>query len=149
MFSQDFEKSIGATMGASRSLYFEVQKDPLTSHRFMLQNRDNGYTFTALKIFRRYDIAQLPEFISLYYGYGVHGGFVTWERTINENSANEEDLPFISPVFGFDGIVGLSYAIEKTPLSITCDAKPFFEFGGPRIFRVAPIYFSVGANLTF
>lgn len=149
IFSQKYEKLIGASMGASRSIFIDYQNDDLSSYRLMIQNRDWGYTFTAMKIFRMYDIERLPDFISLYFGYGVHGGYVCWDKTINKDMHNEKEIILSSPVFGLDGIVGLSYAIEKTPLAITCDTKPFFEFGGSRLFRVTPIYFSVGATLTF
>ena len=149
ILAQDYEKSIGVTMGSSRSIFLDVPNDELSSYRFMIQRRDRGYTFTALKIFRRYDIAQLPDYISLYYGYGLHGGVVGWKETTNKDRWNENTVDYSSPVFGLDGIIGLSYAIEKTALAINCDTKPFFEFGGPRLFRVSPFYFSLGATLTF
>lgn len=147
--AQDFEKSIGVTKGASNGIYIEIPNDELTSYRFMIQNRDRGYTFTAFKIYKHYDIDKLPNELSLYYGFGVHGGFVSWEETINKGKHDEEDITFSSPVFGLDGIIGFSYALGKTPLSITLDVKPFFEFGGPRLFRVSPFYSSIGLNLNF
>lgn len=149
LFSQKYEKAVGATLGASRSVFIDFQNNDLSSYRLMIQNREQGYTFTALKIFRNYDIERLPDYISLYYGFGAHGGYVCWDKTINKDQYNEKEVTYSSPVFGLDGIIGLSYAVEKTPLAITCDTKPFFEFGGPFLFHVSPVYFSIGATLTF
>jgi hypothetical protein len=154
--AQSFEKAVGIRLGYSNAIFFEKQNDELSSTRYMLNWRENGRQFTAMKIFRRYNLDQFSDFqlgdiagkVSFYYGYGVHGGYVKWEQPITDEQGHYYKTQS-APVFGLDGTLGLSYDFKRLPLSLTLDTKPFFDYWGRRFFQMAPFDFAFGAVYVF
>ncbi|MDA3879770.1 MAG: hypothetical protein PF436_05215 [Prolixibacteraceae bacterium] len=143
--AQSYERAIGLRTGNSRSIFYEMPANDLSTYRFMLSRRDGGQNLSAMKIFRRYDIDEMPEYLTFYYGYGAHAGFVRW----TEEQENGKKRYFLSPIAGLNAIVGVSYDFTDIPVSLTIDARPYFDYGGPYIFKISPSDICIGAILYF
>lgn len=143
--AQNYNRSLGVRTGSSRSIFYEVPSDALSSNRFMLSSRDGGQNIAVMKIYRRYKMPEIPEYLTFYYGYGAHAGFVRWE----EDHKNREDRHYSAPIAGLDAIVGLSYDFTEIPVSLTIDARPYFDYGGANIFSISPGDICIGAILYF
>jgi hypothetical protein len=89
-------------------------------------------------------LTKKSENFRLYYGYGVHAGFTYTNRHKMFNREYHYSWKF-SPVFGMDGILGLEYTFPDTPILVSADVKPYFEFSLHRIFymKVLDVSFSV------
>lgn len=147
--AQKFERSVGVRLGHSTGIYYDVQKEDLSTLRFMVTFRENGDQFLAMKYYHNYKIEKLPENFSIYYGYGFHLGYIKWNQYIqsDEHGYYWEELP--APVLGLDGLVGVSYDFRRLPLSITCDLKPYFDLWGKNIFKAVPFDIAIGVNYNF
>ncbi|MFA9390023.1 MAG: hypothetical protein ACERKD_09465 [Prolixibacteraceae bacterium] len=147
--AQMYEKSVGVRLGYSTGIFFEKQNSDLTSYRFMMSVREGGRHFTAMKCYRKYKMENLPNYLSLYYGYGAHLGYIKWYQ-----QGNEDDYGYFldtksAPVIGIDALIGISYDFEKLPISFTCDVKPFIDLWGRHTFSSTPLDFSIGATYSF
>jgi hypothetical protein len=147
--AQQYEKAVGVRMGYSTGIYFDKQNSDLSSYRFMMSWRENGRHITAMKFFRKYRMEQLPDFLSLYYGFGFHAGYVKWHEQRNDPEFGYYVQRKTAPVFGVDAIIGLSYDLTKMPVSLTCDIKPFFDLWGKDSFKAQPYDFAIGAVYYF
>ncbi|MDA3817311.1 MAG: hypothetical protein PF486_08035 [Prolixibacteraceae bacterium] len=143
--AQNYNRSLGVRTGSSRSIFYEIPNDGLSSYRFMLTSRNGGQNVAAMKIFRHYRMPELPEYLTFYYGYGAHAGYVRWK----EEYDNRVDRHFSAPIAGLDALVGLAYDFTEIPVSLTIDARPFFDYGGANIFSISPGDICLGAILHF
>jgi hypothetical protein len=148
IWAQNFDKSIGARQGAASEIYFEKTNDDLSSFRVAASWRDNGRQLSVMKIHRTYGNEGLPENVSFYFGYGAHAGSVRWNQNISDSKGYYWDERS-APVIGLNAIVGLSYDFREYPISITLDAKPYFDFWGSSIFRTTPFNIAFGAAYHF
>lgn len=146
--AQQFNRAIGVRLGPYNSLFFDQQNDELSNYRFMLSWRENGKQFTAMKYYMRYDFGGLPEFLSFYYGFGAHAGYVKWDQRIVDDSGYYWDKRS-APIAGLDGLVGISYDFDKIPISVICDVKPSFDLWGPKLFKMNPFDAALGVVYTF
>jgi hypothetical protein len=149
LLAQKFERSAGIRTGNSNGIFFDIQNEDLSSYRFMVNWREGGRQFTALKIFYRYKVDRLPSYLSFYYGYGLHAGYSKWDQYKQDKEHGYYWEKVSAPVVGLDAIIGLSYDFDRIPVSITCDVKPFFDFWGRRVFKAAPFDFAVSAIYHF
>ncbi len=149
LMAQRFEKAVGIRAGQTRAIFFDVQNKYLSSYRFMLSWRENGSQFTAMKYFHQYKMEIFPEYISLYYGYGIHAGYVKWDQYYQNTEHGFYWDEATAPVIGLDGLLGLSYDFKRLPVSITLEVKPFFDFWGKKIFSPNPFDFAVCAIYCF
>ncbi len=59
----------------------------------------------------------------IFFGGGIHGG--VWDRAVWERYSDGRIFTNrAEPIFGFDGIGGVSYSFKKTPLGLSADIKP-------------------------
>lgn len=149
LMAQRFEKSVGVRVGQTNAIFFDVQNKDLSSYRFMLSWREEGTQFTAMKYYHLYKLDNFPDYISVYYGYGVHAGFTKWDQYYRNTEHGYYWDEASAPVFGLDGLIGLSYDFKRVPMSITCELKPFFDFWGKKIFSPYPFDFAVCAVYCF
>lgn len=147
--AQMYEKSAGIRLGYTNSIFFEKQNEDLTSHRFMFNWREGGRNITAMKIIRNYRMTELPNSVSFYYGYGVHAGYVRWNKKITDTTHGYYWEKRTSTIVGLDAIIGLSYDLTTMPVSLTCDIKPYFDLLGPKSFHAMPYDFAIGAVYYF
>ena len=147
--AQMYERSVGVRLGYSTGIFFDKQNDDLSSYRFMMSVREGGQHFTAMKYYRRYKTDRLPNYLSFYYGYGAHAGFVKWRQQAKDENYGYYLETKSAPVVGLDALIGISYDFEKLPISITCDVKPFFDLLGKNAFNPAPWDIAIGAVYSF
>ena len=143
-----YERSVGVRLGYATGIFFEKQNEDLSSYRFLYTWRNNGRHFTAMKLYRRYRLDEIPESFSIYYGYGAHAGFIKWSQEVNNENGYYWDKKS-APVLGVDVLVGISYDFEKLPISFTADVKPFFDFWGKKGIGGSFLDFSIGAIYSF
>jgi hypothetical protein len=149
LMAQKFERSVGVRLGYSNGIFFDIQNNDLSSYRFMLNWREGGRQVTALKFFHQYKVDKLPSFLSLYYGYGIHAGYSKWDQYKQDMEHGYYWEVVSAPVIGLDALIGISYDLERLPLSVTCDVKPFFDFWGKKVFRAMPLDVAVSAIYHF
>ena len=146
----DFERSIGVRFSGNSGIYFDQLNPDLSSTRIQLGWRQEGTQVTAMKIFRRYNLDQLPENFSFFYGYGAHAGYVHWKHY---NSYIEGEGTYwterYAPVFGLDGICGVSYNMKKMPLAFNLEVKPYFDYWGKEYFKLNVFDFSLSVEYNF
>lgn len=147
--AQMYEKSIGVRLGYSNGIYFEKQNNAIESYRFMFGKRDGGRHLTAMKIQRKYKMENMPDMLSMYYGYGAHIGYVKWNESVNDSKHGYYWEQKSGLVLGLDAIVGISYDLIQYPLSFTFDVKPFFDLLGADGFKFKPYDFAFGAVYYF
>jgi len=143
--AQMYERAVGVRLGYSTGIFFDQQNSDLSNYRFIMSWRDNGRHLTAMKYYRKYKMGNIPQYLSFYYGYGLHAGFVKWNQQTNDPDYGYYMERKTAPVFGIDALIGVSYDFTKLPISLTCDIKPFFDLWGRNAFTAAPYDFAIGA----
>jgi hypothetical protein len=143
--AQSYNQAIGVRTGNSRSFFYEMPAPNLSTYRFAYNRRDGGRNISAMKIFKRYNMDNLPEHLTFLYGFGAHAGYVSWTETHN----NDDERYYTSPIAGLNAIIGLSYDFTEIPVSLTIDTSPHFDYGGPSIVNISPADFCIGAILYF
>lgn len=146
--AQMYERSVGVRLGYSNGIFFDKQNQDLSTYRFMMSERDGGRHFTAMKFFRKYDVDHVPEYISFYYGFGGHVGYIRWDEQHNDSSGYYVNKRS-APVVGFDALLGVSYDFETLPISLTADIKPFIDLWGRNVFQLNSYDFAIGAIYSF
>lgn len=71
----------------------------------------------------------------IYFGGGLHGG--VWDRPVWERFSDGDLVrDSAEPIFGFDGVGGVSYSFKKIPLGLSADIKPAINVlsSGPEFF---------------
>lgn len=149
LMAQKFEKSIGVRLGYSKAVFLDIQNHDLSNYRFMISWREGGRQFSAMKYFQQFKLDKLPGYLSIYYGYGIHAGYSTWEQYKQDTEHGYYWEEISAPSFGLDGLIGLSYDFDRIPVSITCDAKPFFDLWGKSIFKAVPTDIGISAVYHF
>jgi hypothetical protein len=150
LLAQKYERSAGVRIGYSNAVFFDVENNnDLSTNRFMINWREGGKQFTAMKYFHQYKLNKLPAFLSFYYGYGIHAGYVKWDQYKVDTEHGYYWEKISAPVIGLDGLVGVSYDLSRIPVSLTCDIKPFFDFWGKSIFKTVPFDMAVTAVYHF
>ena len=147
--AQLYERSVGIRLGRTNGIFFDIQNEDLSSYRFMLNWRDGGRQLTVMKFFHRYKMDKLPASLSLYYGYGIHAGSSTWDQYKQDTEHGYYWEEMTAPVIGIDGLIGISYDLERIPVSLTCEIKPFLDFWGKNIIYSTPFDFALNAIYHF
>jgi hypothetical protein len=143
VFAQKYERSAGVRMGYMYGVFLDIQNEDLSSYRFMVNWKDKGRQFTAMKYFQKYKVDKLPSYLSFYYGFGAHVGYNRWDQYKRDTEFGYYWEEVTAPVFGLDGLIGLSYDLNYMPVSITCEVKPSFDLWGKNIFKAVPFDFAL------
>lgn len=77
----------------------------------------------------------------LFYGFGGHLGFF---QDGGRYYYNDNRIYTSSTVVGIDGILGLDFKLNKAPINISMDVKPFVDFFGGNYF-----YFDGGISVRY
>jgi|WetSurMetagenome_2_1015567.scaffolds.fasta_scaffold00005_116 hypothetical protein len=98
-------------------------------------DRYNAFELIAAANIRGYIVAGLFENehrinnrsgVYLYWGLGVHGGFVDGSK----NTFVYMKETYIGPVAGVDAVVGIDYSLRKIPLNLSFDLIPGVNLAG-------------------
>jgi len=148
-FSQDREMAFGLRMGHSTGFFFDIENKDFSTVRFLVSDRNEGQQFTILKYQRIFKHEKLPTYFSFYFGFGAHAGYVRWDPRRNYDYDDDHYHEYAAPVLGLDGLVGISYHLEKLPVLVSFEAKPYFDLWGRNVFSMNPFDFGVSAAYVF
>jgi hypothetical protein len=132
---QYYEKNYGVRFGGTTGFSFKSIKDDTRAFEAILGFRNGGVqVYGLLESYKRIESAR-TDGLRMYFGPGIHLGFITYRESDCCNSNSSGALRFF-PVIGFDGIIGFEYAFPMTPIVIGVDYKPFFELESFYRFKV-------------
>jgi hypothetical protein len=132
-FSQPYKTGLGLRLGSISS--------GLTIKHFVSSNSAiegiasfGRHSFLVTGLYERHHIFPTEERLAWFYGGGIHFGFFSKEHGYHyfyyksHNKKIYEAYPN-NPhnSFGADLILGLEYKFRNVPISLTLDAKPFFD----------------------
>jgi hypothetical protein len=133
--AQPYARAIGVRGGISSGFEYRVFSDDLSSYKILVSTRHSGFQATALKEFHQYDVFDLPEQISFVYGIGLHAGCERWrdKHYIDGSVWYDNRTAFVA---GLDGLAALELTLNKLPLTVGFEVKPYFNMLGHRAFEV-------------
>ena len=132
-YSQGFNQAIGIRGGYSSGFEYRWYQSDIDSYKLLLSARNHGVQLHALKEFHRYDLFDFAYQIVCYYGFGIHGGYESW-NVLHYNGYNRWYSSRASVIVGLDGLAGLEYVFDTAPISAGFEVKPFFDLLGRKTF---------------
>ena len=135
-FSQFYAKEFGIRGGYSSGFTFRVNLDETLSYEGQLAYRDNGAIFSVIR--QRHQELGMDrhgnwDFV---YGFGPHVGFYmtsSYRILFREVYFGRE---IFTPVFGFDGYMGIEYKLVEAPVSFGINFQPFMEISLKQLFGI-------------
>jgi hypothetical protein len=124
--------------------------DQFRAYKGILSFREGGVQITAMIESSRPLYVNFTDKLYYYAGIGAHVGFTRFQarRGFFSNPFNfSYNYGHFAPVMGLDGIIGIEYRLDRSPLSFAIDAKPFFELFGQSIFRLS--VFDIGISMKY
>ena len=137
-FTLDTAVKTNVPFASNYSLAIGVKMYPsaITIKKFYTKNKSietlgyftiDGFRATILN--EKYTSLEGNEHLSWYVGYGGHLGI--WSENWKKNNPNHT----AGIAVGVDGILGLDYKVNNTPLNISVDWQPSFNFVGASYFE--------------
>ena len=147
---QEKKNAIGARLGLSSGISYQLMVDEFRGDKGFMSFRDGGIQLTAMIESYRPLYLEFTDKMYFYTGMGAHIGFTRWQsgNWIWSNPFKyytQANYYSIAPVIGLDGIIGLEFRLDRIPLTFSLDAKPFFELFGQNIFRLS--VFDIGLSM--
>jgi hypothetical protein len=141
--AQEYKKQAGFRFGNTTGFTCKFIKDDYFAFEGILGFRSHGIQLYGLFESRRPVFTNKLDNMFLYYGGGLHAGYVKWSDDDDEYYDPWEDPYYYDddyyhagPAFGLDGVIGMEYGFNTIPITIAADFKPFFEMYGPFLLRV-------------
>ena len=141
--AQENQKQAGFRFGNTTGFTGRI----ITENNFAVEGilgfRNGGVQLYGLLEVRQPLYLNRVENMFLYFGGGLHIGFVRWNNDdqtyapFNDNHDYPDDYNdwHTGAAFGLDGIIGMEYEFNAAPISIAVDYKPFIELYGPFYLR--------------
>lgn len=124
-YAQSYGNAIGLRLGSSNGISFKHFVSQSDAIEIIVGSRWRGFQLTGLYE-RNQAINDIQQF-KFYYGAGAHIG--VWDNYKNhpwfDNDYHGDEV-----VIGIDGILGLEYAFDEFPISLSLDWKPEFNIIG-------------------
>jgi hypothetical protein len=134
---QFFEKNYGLRFGNTTGFSIKAIKDGNRAFEGIVGFRNNGLQIYGLLESYKQVMTRNTDGFRIYFGPGVHLGFVTYREYDCCNSYYRPRGPIrFLPVIGFNGIIGFEYNFPMAPIVIGVDYKPFFELENFYRFRL-------------
>jgi hypothetical protein len=122
---QNYNSGIGLRGGVSQGLTFKTFTNDNAAFEGILHTRWQGIMVTGLyEIHKNFPDARG---LSWFYGFGGHLG--TWDDRNGKNPPWADNGDNYT-VLGADLIIGLDYLIPNSPVNLSLDYKPAFNFVG-------------------
>lgn len=148
--AQELKHEIGLRLGLSSGISYEMHVDQFRAYKGLLSFREGGVQITAMIESTRPLYANFTDKLYYYTGIGAHVGYTRFPPK-NRFFGNPFNFSYkyghFAPVMGLDGIIGLEYQLDRSPLSFCIDAKPFLELFGQNIFRLS--LFDIGISMKY
>jgi len=141
--AQENQKQAGFRFGNTTGFTGRIITENNFAFEGILGFRNGGAQLYGLFEVRKPLYLNRVENMFLYFGGGVHIGFVRWNNydhkydPFNDNHYYPDDYydSHTGAAFGLDGILGMEYVFNAAPISLAVDFKPFFELYGPFYLR--------------
>ena len=122
--------------GYTASFTFRVNLEENLSYEGQFGYRDQGGIFTVIRQqHQELGMDRLGNWDFLY-GFGAHAGFYftdTYRILFREIYFGRE---VFTPVFGFDGYLGIEYQLVDAPISFGLNFQPFMEISLKQLFGI-------------
>jgi len=135
------QHAIGARFGSATGFAYRytLSEDRAAEAILSLQSSSKESRFRLVGLYQFHK--PITGDFSWYYGFGGSVGSYTRKkytvRTLDGDIIHEEIYPKNSELaLSIDGVVGVEYNIPTTPLAVSIDAKPYFDFLQESNFRV-------------
>ena len=132
-------KGIGLRGGITNGIIVDFN-DTGRPIRTILSFRNSGMQVTGLQmLYHPLEWKSKYGDWEWYYGYGIHAGFERFDRIHKRKDGNFVDYSITqawSPCIGGDGILGISINLNRYPITISADLKPFLNIGGQKLVSV-------------
>lgn len=149
LIAQDFKQALGFRTGITSAVVYKYNTDHEKSFQIMAAFKHGGTQLYYLRQFHHPVLLNHTNQLFLFYGFGGHLGFTTWdneELIIDGESYRRKQF---SVGIGVDMDIGLEYHFLKYPLAFSLDYKPFFEINAPKYLRKNYYDFAVSIIYTF
>ncbi|HKJ79029.1 MAG TPA: hypothetical protein VKA10_05815 [Prolixibacteraceae bacterium] len=145
---QAFTQAIGIRGGITSGFEYRRYVDDLNSYKLLLGVRNEGVQLHALKEFHKYDLFDFAYQIVFYYGFGIHGGFESWEVVEHEFDTRRTRSKS-ALIAGADVLLGLEYIFDTAPVSAGIEVKPYFDVFGKKDFDLVVYDFAFTIKYLF
>ncbi len=147
-YSQNYTRDVGIRIGdgffASYRQYYDEGKAVEGFAGFSKR----GFRIIALKEYFKPVAVNRTSNMNLVYGFGIHAGVSYTNKFTFLHRVYYHDWKW-TPQFGFDGIVGLEYAVPDLPLIFCTAFQPYFEYSLNRYFQLKPFNFIFAIKYRF
>jgi len=138
LYATPYKKAIGVKMYPS-AISYKVFVKTNAAFEYLGYVSLDGFRATAL--YEKYMPIDGNENLTWYVGYGGHLGL--WSEEWKKNNPNHN----AGIALGVDGILGLDYKVKNTPLNLSVDWQPSFNFVGASYFESG--WAGLGVRYTF
>ena len=135
-FSQYYAKEVGVRGGYTSGFTFRVNLEEELSYEGQLGYRDQGAIFAVIR--QKHHELGMDRFGNwdFIYGFGPHAGFYftdNYRILFREIYFGRE---IFTPVFGFNGYMGIEYQLVNAPVSFGINFQPFMEISLKQLFGI-------------
>ena len=130
--AQDYDQAIGLRFGLSPGFTYKSFLNEEIALEAVVGFRDRGMVFTGLFEYHQPTTLALDYRLFVLYGFGMHAGYYRsyeYEYIYHQNQLltwRKRNKTY--PSLGVDGLLGFEYRIERFPLVVGIEYKPFFSF---------------------
>jgi len=130
--AQVYKREAGLRLGQTSGFSFRSIRDDAQALEVLLGFRDHGFQVCGFMEKIKPLWEGKHENFSLYYGPGLHIGYVRDDYDDFHNYP--DDYPYDDThsyfVFGVDAMLGIQYKLPDAAILLAADFKPFFEVQG-------------------
>ncbi len=134
--------AVGGRFGSASGLNYRytLSQDRAIEGILSIQSNSESSRFRLVGLYEYYK--PIVHNLSWYYGFGGSIGNYKYKSFTDSNGYLQPSYSELS--LSIDGIIGLDYAIPESPISISLDLKPYFDFLQESSIRVFdPVGFSI------
>jgi len=122
---QNSDYSLGIRLGGSSGFTAKWHLTEYVAGEGLLSFRHGGFQVTGLVEFQQPGLSEFLDGINWYYGLGAHIGYYSGHRHYYEDHHSRRHGGGLS--LGPDAIAGLVYQLDRLPLSVSIDYKPYID----------------------
>lgn len=133
VFGQGFNQAIGIRGGLTSGIEYRYYTSDRHSLKAFLGSRSfdgrRGLQLHALTEYYEYDLFDFSYQLVLYYGFGAHAGYESWDEVRYEGNTRWQDSK-TAFVTGIDVLAGVHYLFYEAPVTVGFEVKPYFDILG-------------------
>lgn len=151
VYSQDYRQAVGIRLGASGGITYRRMLANDLGGEIMLNAQNQGTVITLLVEKHRPALLFDKYNLEFFYGAGTHFGIADRYKYDDDHSDPEEPYRKHSsvPQLGFDGYASLEYTLQRYPVVINLDCKPYLEFFDDHFLGLHLPVIAIGAKYVF